>query len=440
MAEQKASPAVAIKSIGCRTNQEEMVTLSASLVQQGYRLVENAAEAAVIVVNTCSVTAATESKTRRLLHALAAQAPMARILVTGCLAQQKPDELAKVSGVSWVVGNGCKHLIDSILQHHCRGIYRTSLQEAAELTMSRTPPPPNGPAMLRTRYPVKIQEGCDFRCSYCVVPLLRGPSRSAPFDTIIAACKQSVEAGYKEIVLTGTHIGQFNDRGRRLIDLLDRLAAANGDFRIRLSSLDPRDCSETLINLIGSAEKLCDHLHVSLQSCSEPVLKAMKRHVPATIDLLDRLEGFRERFPLAGLGADLIAGFPGETETMFEETCRRIERINLSYAHVFRFSPRPGTPAAASASQVREAVKTARSAYLRTIVERSRALFLKRIQQSSQRIIVESGSPVRGITSNYIHVEIPDCTLEHNTWLDVTITGLLRGRYCSAQPVLYKVA
>lgn len=308
------------------------------------------------------------------------------------------------------------------------------------LTLSRTIPPPNCRSVLRTRYPVKIQEGCDFRCSYCVVPLLRGASRSAPFDTIVAACIQAVDAGYKEIVLTGTHIGQFNDRGRRLVDLLERLAAADGDFRIRLSSLDPRDCSQQLISLVGSTEKICDHLHISLQSCSEPVLEAMKRTPAATTDLLERLEGFRARFPFAGLGADLIAGFPGETDTMFEETCRRVEHMNLSYAHIFRFSPRPGTPAANNASQIEETVKTARSARLRAVVERSRSVFLKRLQQSSQRIIVELGHPVRGLTSNYLHVEIPGAALEHNTWLDVMITGPLRGRYCSAEPLLDKAA
>ena len=442
MAERGAPPAVALHSIGCRTNQEEMVTLSADLVRHGYRMAGTISDASIIIVNTCSVTAETESKTRRLLRSFAGAAPQARILVTGCLAQQQPDELAGMKGVTWVVGNGSKHLIDSIIAQCPPGVYRTPLPQKAGEALPLTIPSPqaDGQYFQRTRYSVKIQEGCDFQCSYCIVPSLRGPSRSASFATVVATCIRAVEAGYKEVVLTGTHIGQYREHGCGLIDLAERLSAIPGDFRIRFSSLDPRDCTDALLEMIGAGGRFCNHLHVSLQSCSEEVLDAMRRPVGATFDCIERLSRFRQRYPMAGIGADIIAGFPGETEEMFEETCRLVERLGFTYVHAFRFSARPGTAAAGARNQVSESQKTKRSVRIRRVASAGAAAFIERLRGTPQRIIVESSRPVRGITSNFIHVEIPDCTLGRNAWLDVLVTGPHSGKYVSAQVALSKVA
>lgn len=438
--------AIAIRSIGCRTNQEEMVVLSGKLASQGYSIVDDLSSAAIIIVNTCSVTGTTESKTKRLLHAISAEAPQARILVTGCLAQQLPDELIRFRGVSWVVGNNEKERIDYILNHSHGGIWHTPANSADRdkplgVSFCALPPVSVERAPLRTRFPVKIQEGCDSRCSYCIVPMLRGPSRSAQLNDIVDTCSRAIGAGYKEIVLTGTHIGRFADsEGNRLPALIDMIAAIEGDFRIRLSSLDPVDCRDELLERVAHSDKLCRHLHVSLQSCCAEVLVAMNRPQRETIDCIERLISFRNSNSSAGIGADIIAGFPGETDAMFEETCRQVERIGLSYAHVFRFSPRPGTNAALFDDPVAESVKRERSGRLRKIVESARERFLKRLEGTVQRIIVESGPPLRGTTSNYIHVEIDESVLQRNTWLDVTLSGKLGGRYCSAQPVLSKVA
>ncbi len=440
MADLFPSETVAIVSMGCRTNQEEMDALSSSLLEEGYRLTDKPHEASIIIVNTCSVTGSTESKTLRILRSLVSRAPRCRMLVTGCLAQQKPHEIIKMDGVWWVVGNGCKDEISDILKLHSKGIYLRPLVNSTEkkLSINRKILNPEASPVLRTRYSVKLQEGCDFRCSYCIVPLLRGPSRSASFVKIVDIIKNAVEKGYKEIVLTGTHIGQFNDRGHRLIDLIDELTQIDGDFRIRLSSLDPVDCSDEILDRIGKDGKICNHLHVSLQSCSEKVLKAMNRHVSETILCIEKLEEFRKKFPLAGLGADIIVGFPGETEEMFEETCRRLEKIGLSYAHIFRYSRRPGTNASELQNQVRESVKKSRGRRIAEIVGKSRRLFISRVKGSVQRIIVESRSPVRGLTSNYLRIEIPDFTFNYNSWLYVSVTEKSAGRYCMAQPLLYK--
>lgn len=435
--------AVTFRSIGCRTNQEEMVSLSAELAAEGFRTVERACDAGIIIVNTCSVTALTESKTRNVIRSLSSRAPAARILVTGCLAQQQADELKKIDGVEWVVGNSFKSDIADILGKKA-GVFwaPVSGQTVNSLGFSGNILSLDTISFKRTRFPVKIQEGCDFHCSYCIVPRLRGRSRSASAGEIVDVCRRAVAAGYKEIVLTGTHIGQFRGRkkGEKLSELIRRITAIDGDFRIRLSSLDPRDCSEVILHHIASNPKVCRHIHVSLQSCSEGVLQRMNRSSTATLKCIERLIGFRKRYPLAGIGADLIVGFPGETDEQFEKTCRQVACIGLSYAHVFRFSPRPGTAAAGFPAQVDDAVKSYRSARLRGIAVGSRDEFLARVKGTRQRVIVETTAPMRGVTSNYLHVEIPDVQPKRNSWLEVTVTGTLRGRYCSAQPVLCKVA
>ncbi|MBN1756698.1 MAG: MiaB/RimO family radical SAM methylthiotransferase [Chitinispirillaceae bacterium] len=444
MAEPVKAATITIRSIGCRTNQEEMEALSAALFEEGYRIVDATEDADIIIVNTCSVTAATESRTRRFLKKLNAAAPQAKICVTGCLAQQDPDELLNMQGVSWVVGNRLKGAIQHLLRTTSGGIHTGAFSDKSKelLEISTVMIPPDAPGKHRTRFSVKIQEGCDFHCSYCIVPRLRGPSRSASVETVTAVCRKAVSTGYKEIVLTGTHIGQFTHQAEGgLPELLDRLLLIEGDFRIRLSSLDPRDCTDELLGYIGASKKVCSHVHVSLQNCSPEVLGAMRRPVDPTIACIERLAVFRKQYPLAGIGADLIVGFPGETPERFDETCRACTALELSYAHVFRFSSRPGTPAALLTETVSESEKTARSDRLREIVRQSRTNFIKKVGPVPQRIIVESVFPVRGVTSNYLHVELPGGNVPCNSWMEVLVRGAsLHGRYCPAQPVLRKVA
>ncbi len=444
MAEPERFTTVAVRSIGCRTNQEEMTALSARLAEEGYQVVDVTGEAQIIILNTCSVTGATESKTRRFLKTLSDAAPQAKICVTGCLAQQDPEMLLQSKGVSWVVGNSCKNNIAQLLRTSPGGIHTTVLSDTAShaLEVATTVAAPDAPGNQRTRFSVKIQEGCDFHCSYCIVPHLRGPSRSARQEEVVAVCRKAITLGYKELILTGTHIGQFTDGGGEgLAVLLEKLIGISGDFRIRLSSLDPRDCTDELLGLVGASGKICDHVHVSLQSCSPGILAAMQRPVDATLACLERLKNFRRNYPLTGIGADLIVGFPGETTGAFEETTGATEALELSYAHVFRFSPRPGTAAACMTNTVPEPEKTTRSAILRDLVGKSRSHFIKKIEPVPQRIIVESVFPVRGLTSNFLHVELPGGEVNCNTWMEVTVRAApLHGRYCPAQPVLHKVA
>ena len=435
MCDDPATPLrVLIRSIGCRTNQEEMTALQFEFQEKGIRIVCSVEDADVIIVNTCSVTSCSESKTRRFLKAISSGAPEARILVTGCLAQQKPFELSSIGGVHWVVGNTFKHLIPVIVQEEDGGIFHGAFKDKTESFRDFRPVIPSAKSGSRTRFPVKIQEGCDYRCAYCIVPFLRGPSRSASEDDILKTLKTAIDSGYKELVLTGTHIGQYSGK-QSLAGLINKILNIGGDFRVRLSSLDPRDLTDELLELIGKEPRVCDHLHISFQSLDETVLKLMDRPYKDFDRLLGTVVEFRKAFPRAGLGADLIVGYPGESECMFDIMLQRAALIGFSYAHVFRYSPRPGTRAALSGEKISETIKSERSLALRRVISESRSNFLRSNEGIRCRIIVESEFPVRGLTSNYLHVEVPSIRVERNSWLYVELKNREQGRYCIAEPV-----
>lgn len=422
-----------IRSVGCRTNQEEISALSALLCRQGFELVHNIAEAHIIIINTCAVTGAAEGKVNRLIASCVRQAPGAKLCVTGCLAQQIPHILAKKRGVCWVVGNRDKDKIPQIIQEHIDGIWHTpELDAAAPVTLLQTPTL-HSRNTNRTRFFVKIQEGCDYRCSYCIVPLLRGKSRSAPKENILTAVKKAIDLEFKEIVLTGTHIGQYTqDSGYTLTDLLNELLSLGSSFRIRLSSLDPRDCSESLLALVGSEPRMCDHLHLSLQSLSPEILKKMHREYESLDIFTDQLLSFRSKYPHIGLGADFIVGFPGESRTMFEMTVQRVIKIGFNYGHVFRYSIRPGTKAVTMDNHIEESEKTARSKILREQLTSLRCSFIqKQLHTVVHTIVVEKTNPIQGLTSNYIRVEIPDEGRDaSNRWLSVNLISFDPDRNC----------
>ncbi len=425
---------VALKSIGCRTNQAEIAALGAGLVRQGFQIIDGHERADIIIVNTCSVTAHTESKIIRLLGVLSREAPLARVLVTGCMAERKKAEFLKVPNVGWVVGNGCKERIPEILLGNPPAFFFEELAATPLQVAPAIPPPATGG---RTRFHLKIQEGCNRRCAYCIVPFLRGPSRSAAAVDIERSLRVAIDAGYKEIVLTGTHIGQYRDSaGVRLFPLVERLIGVEGEFRLRLSSIDPEDVPDRLLTMIGEGGKLCDHLHLSLQSLSAGVLHRMNRPWLSLDAMVGRLAAFRSRYPAAGLGADFIVGFPGETGAQFEETLANAEKIGFSYAHIFRYSPRPGTAAAAMrGSDVPEAVKRKRSDRLRAMIAGSGRRFVERQVGTTRSIIVE-GNSTKGMTANYLTVNLGAVSTLPNSWLDVVIErSASEVRQCTARPL-----
>jgi threonylcarbamoyladenosine tRNA methylthiotransferase MtaB len=266
--------------------------------------------------------------------------------------------------------------------------------------------------------------------------MLRGPARSWKCNQVVDLCRNAIHEGYKEIVLTGTHIGQFRDRdGDGFLQLLKKIISIDGDFRVRLSSLDPRDLTEELLELVGAHPRVCNHLHISVQHFDNKILNAMQRGDTNSQGTVSLLKKFRSSFPFAGLGADFIVGFPGETQQQFNYLLKTVEECAFSYAHVFRFSSRPGTVAEALPDKVTETIKMDRSESLREAITISRKEFLHRCSSIPHRIIVESERPLRGLTANYLHVQIDSGSAKHNSWLDVKINGIENSRYCLATAV-----
>jgi threonylcarbamoyladenosine tRNA methylthiotransferase MtaB len=414
---------VAFKSFGCRTNQHEIFSLSGRMARDGHPAAD-ASEADIVVINTCCVTAYTETKARRYMQALRRANPGVKMLVTGCLAQRSPRLMKQMAGVEWVVGNAFKDEVPRIIESGADGVYHGPLA-AAGPGLHLDDGLPDGPAAFnRTRYSMKIQEGCDFSCAYCIVPHVRGMSRSAESDRLLAQFRRAVEGGCREIVLSGTHIGQFRDsRGTGLEGLLGRLLAVEGDFRIRLSSLDPRDLTDEITGLVCTHEKICRHLHVSVQSLDETVLGAMNRPSVPLDRLAGRLSGLRRACPHLGLGGDFIVGFPGETERMFARTLERVREIGFSYGHVFRYSPRPSTAAAAMRPQVPESEKSARSRILRETLRELHGAFVGGMAGTACRVLVETEIPPRGLLSNYVRARLVSGRASRNSWINGTITG-----------------
>jgi threonylcarbamoyladenosine tRNA methylthiotransferase MtaB len=344
-----------------------------------------------------------------------------------------PEELSGIRGIRWVVGNAFKKDIVSIIESGRTGIFH------APLTTGDIPPVVfhtclDTPAAKknRTRFHLKIQEGCALQCSYCIVPQLRGPSRSLPHGQVLETGERAILAGYKEIVITGTHIGQYKSgAGYGLIDLVNDMVRLSGEYRIRLSSLDPRECTDELLGCIGKEPKLCKHLHLSVQSFSQPVLERMNRRYHEYDAFLERMAGFRAVCPDAGIGGDFIVGFPGETREMFETTLNAVATIGFSYGHVFRFSPRPLTAAARMDGLVDERVKTDRGATLRACLQKLRVEFIGRqLGTTTHTIIVEREVPAGGMTSNYIRVEIPGTRMSRNTWQEVVCVAYNQEKNC----------
>lgn len=415
---------IAIKSFGCRTNQEEIASLSFRLAEQGHHIVDKIDEAEIVIVNTCCVTSCTEAKTRRLLHQISQNHPQAKICVTGCLAQQKVDELSAHYGARWVVGNTRKNDIPSIVNNEQGGVFWEPCPDGPVAPL----PVAHFPVCLdvgnRTRFSIKIQEGCNFRCAYCIVPIVRGHSRSALLSDVIRECRSAVAAGIKEIVLTGTHIGQYRSgMNGDLFSLLENLIAVPGDFRVRLSSLDPRDLSEPLFKIMETSPKVCRHLHVSVQSLSREVLARMDRPGACVNTLVERLRDFRNTHPDVGIGGDFIVGFPGESTEMFEESISNLQKAGFSYGHVFRYSKRPSTAAYAFKDQIADKEKNRRSARMREVLDKGHRAFIERLAGTSHRIIVETENPATGVSSNYLRMELPGVAAKRNSWLSVTLTG-----------------
>jgi threonylcarbamoyladenosine tRNA methylthiotransferase MtaB len=403
-----------IEQFGCRATQADGAAIERQLRDRGCLATTDSGAADVVVVNTCTVTAAADSQARDAIRKIHARNPAARVIVTGCYAQRAPEELAALPGVTWVVGNSHKPQIPELAAGLMQGRSPSSAANGTfipaetllSIDSSETDSSGNG-ALSRvsaaakiltgdifaqttflaapvlggegnhTRPTLKIQDGCNSRCSYCVIPFVRGKSRSLPPNEVIAEIRSISESGYREIVLSGINLGTY---GRDLMprvefdDLLRRILDETPIERIRISSIEPLDVTQDLIALFASTPRIAQHFHMPLQSASDGILAAMHRWYRSE-HYARRVELIREHLPHAAIGADVIAGFPGETEDDHAATMFFIERLPFTYLHVFSFSKRPGTRAATMPNDVRALTIRRRARELRALGERKAAAF-----------------------------------------------------------------
>ncbi len=397
---------VALATLGCKTNQFESAAMEQHLREAGYEVVPFARGADLVIVNTCTVTAATDSQSRNLIRRARRINPACRVVVTGCYAQVNPEALVAIPGVSLVLGNEEKRDFLRLIQEDSDDgtVHVTAIRERSEASVL-----PITSFAERSRAFVQIQNGCDAFCSYCIIPYARGRSRSVHPEEVITQVDSLVSAGYPEIVLTGIHIGGYgNDLQPRLtlVDLVRRLEAETSLPRLRLGSLEPTEISDALITQVASSPVICPHFHIPLQAGDDDVLKRMNRHY-TTAFFSELVKKIHDAIPQAAIGLDVITGFPGENDEAFERTYGLIDALPVSHLHVFPYSRRPGTPAARMPQQVPPAVAKERAARLRTLGERKLEAFSRNFLGETMDVVVEGGQMSgwrKGVTRNYLQV------------------------------------
>jgi threonylcarbamoyladenosine tRNA methylthiotransferase MtaB len=435
-----------MEQFGCRATQADGAALERQLTDRGCMVAPDSAHADIVVVNTCTVTSAADSQAREAIRKIHTKNPKARVIVTGCYAQRAPEELAALAGVSWVVGNSHKPQIPQLFDtlslsdtpHSADGFVPAAVLGSAvafntdPMSLAQAPAkiltgnifeqtsflaaPVLGGEANHTRPTLKIQDGCNSRCSYCVIPSVRGKSRSLPPHQVIEEIQRLSEAGYREVVLSGINLGTYGrDLSPRVEfpDLLREILGQTSIECLRISSIEPLDVTQDLVALFASSERIAQHFHMPLQSGSDAILAAMHRWYRAE-HYARRVEIIREHFPQAAIGADVIAGFPGETEADHVATLAFIERLPFTYLHVFSFSKRPGTRAVSLPNEVPATTIKHRARELRALGEKKSAAFYR--SQCGQRLRVltlrhtsdaHSVGWTPAISSNYLHVRVP---------------------------------
>ncbi|MFC1902906.1 tRNA (N(6)-L-threonylcarbamoyladenosine(37)-C(2))-methylthiotransferase MtaB [Chloroflexota bacterium] len=386
---------VALDTLGCKLNQAETELLAKQFAEAGYRIVSPDDNADVYILNTCTVTHIADRKSRRRLRLAHGQNPGALVVATGCYAERARRELAQIEGVDIVIGNDEKPHLLQLLEESGRISHPDSSPPESEVEFH--------PAS-RTRSFIKVQDGCNNYCTYCIVPLVRGREKSLPLRQVVAEVGQQCSKGYKEAVLTGTEIGSYHYDGTKLAQLVERVLNETDITRLRLSSLQPQEILPELINLWGD-RRLCRHFHLSLQSGSDSVLERMGRRYSAG-DYQSAVALIRKSMPEAAITTDVIVGFPGETSEEFKESHNFCKQMEFARIHVFPYSPRPGTQAALMPDQVNAQVKKQRTDRMLALARESARNFRQQFLGEIVEVLWEKqdGGVWSGLTDNYIRV------------------------------------
>jgi threonylcarbamoyladenosine tRNA methylthiotransferase MtaB len=486
-----------IENFGCRATQADGAALERQFVERGLERAGVARDAEIVVLNTCTVTDGADKDARASIRRLRRLNPECRIMVTGCYAQRAPEEVAALPGVTWVVGNSHKHAAAEIATSSSASLFSSVANSSTsafiplkELSRNQTANVIVGDIFAhtellaapvfeagneRTRPNLKVQDGCDNRCSFCVIPYVRGQSRSLPMERVIAEVQTLVRSGYREVVISGINLGRWGrdlkevvaqkslvieeqrtlvspivesqqpisdperptTSDRRLESLIRAILDQTSLEKLRISSVEPMDWSDELIELVAESGRIAKHAHVPLQSGSDAVLRRMHRKYRPW-HYRQKILNIRKAMPTAAIGADVMVGFPGETELEFEETRRMIEELPFTYLHVFTYSPRPGTPAAALPGQVPVAVARERNHALRELASRKKASFMgSMVGTAVQAITLKTigADFTEALTDNYLKIKIPG-RYEANRWMKLSVEmvdgEVLRGKSVTA--------
>ncbi|MCK9274206.1 MAG: tRNA (N(6)-L-threonylcarbamoyladenosine(37)-C(2))-methylthiotransferase MtaB [Syntrophales bacterium] len=400
---------VALATLGCKVNYYETEGIREKLALYGHEIVPFSAEADVYIINTCTVTAKTDYQSRQLVRKAHAQNPASAIIVTGCYAQTSPHVFSSLPGVRLVAGTDEKRRIPDMVSGLFQSKQKIVVSDIAAKNTFSSLSVTN--FSEHTRAYLKIQDGCNAFCSYCIIPFARGPSRSLHPDAVIEAVRTLQKSGYREVILTGIHLGLYGvdlDYSHDLASLIRRIEADTLLERLRISSIEPMEISDRLIDAVSSSSILCRHLHVPLQSADDYILSRMKRTYTVN-EFRTQIDKIIKKIPDVAIGADVIAGFPGEGEREFQNTFSFIESLPLAYLHVFPYSKRPGTRAAAMPDQVDETTKKRRAAALRSLGSQKKYTFISRFIGNRMSVLIEGNTAkdrklMKGFSDNYIQV------------------------------------
>jgi threonylcarbamoyladenosine tRNA methylthiotransferase MtaB len=457
-----------VENFGCRATQADGAAIERQFRDRGLERAGDPAEAGIVVLNTCTVTAAADQDARAAIRRIRRKNPEAQIVVTGCYAQRAPEEVAAVPGVSSVIGNSHKHQLAEIALVNvgasvpARATLDGDRAAATDfIPLSNLTPAGQRPIFVsdifahtelqaapvfdasneRTRPNLKVQDGCDNRCSFCVIPYVRGQSRSLRLSEIIREVESLVSAGYREVVVSGINLGRWGRdldagggsiRPPRFEDLVRAILSETALQKLRISSVEPMDWSDELIQLMAPSSRIAKHAHVPLQSGSDAVLRRMHRKYRPW-HYREKIEKIREAMPTAAIGADVMTGFPGETEAEFEATRRLIEELPFTYLHVFTYSARPGTPAATMASQVPVQVARERNRILRDLAAKKRRAFMHTFVGKPVEVITlsaaganDAGGYTEGLTDNYLPIRLKG-NHASNRWISAKVETVSEG-------------
>lgn len=411
---------ITFKTLGCRVNLYETDALSSRFKNAGYELVDFKDEADVYVVNTCTVTNQSDQKCRQTLHQIRNKHPQALVVATGCMVNHRKQELIDSQLVDYAIDNEHKYAIFDIIDGHFKDLDIKPDNFEKDLFSYKA-----ASDTFHTRSLIKIHDGCNNFCTYCIIPSVRGRAESRSDKDICENIKEVIRYGFKEIVLTGVNMGRYKYNDTDFETLIRRILDIEGDFRVRISSIEPDNFSDSFVELFNN-EKLAPHMHICLQSGSDNVLRQMHRHYSID-EFASMCKKIRDVVPDFNITTDLIVGFPGETEQDFEESMNVCKQLAFSHIHTFKYSIRTGTKAAMMPNQIPEKIKNERSAAIRQISAENKISYFKQMIGKKQRMLIErfNNGVALGYGENYIPLRLKSCNCEKNTFVDVVVKSII---------------